>query len=285
MSLDYWYMFPVSILIATTAMASGVEGGTFFAPLFLLALRLPPEVAIGGSLITEVFGFASGLFAYVRKRLIDYRLGLALLLVSLPLALLGTWAGGWIEPLWLKAILGLGLLVVAISFLRAPKPRKVSEMDEAIQQEYGGAQAHTVLLTAEGEEIRYTVCNRTGGRFFAGVGGLFMGLIATGLGELNGYFLLRRCRVPSKVAVGTSVFVVAITALVASSGYFIRFAQTGGTVLQTVLNLVVFTVSGVIVGGQLGALLADRVSQRALERGLAALFIGIALLLLGEVVL
>jgi uncharacterized membrane protein YfcA len=31
-------------------------------------------------LITEVFGFASGLYAYARKRLIDYRLGVSLLL-------------------------------------------------------------------------------------------------------------------------------------------------------------------------------------------------------------
>jgi len=57
---QYWFMLPVAILIATTAMASGVGGATFFAPLFILALGLPPEVAIGTGLIPEVFGFASG---------------------------------------------------------------------------------------------------------------------------------------------------------------------------------------------------------------------------------
>lgn len=30
MSLEYWFMFPVAIGIATIAMASGVEGATFF---------------------------------------------------------------------------------------------------------------------------------------------------------------------------------------------------------------------------------------------------------------
>ena len=70
MTLEYWFMFPISILIATTAMASGVEGATFFTPLFILALGLSPEIAIGTGLITEVFGFASGLYAYARKRLI-----------------------------------------------------------------------------------------------------------------------------------------------------------------------------------------------------------------------
>jgi hypothetical protein len=90
-------MLPLSIVIATIATASGVGGATFFAPLFVLALGIPPEVAIGTALITEVFGFASGLYAYARKRLIDYRLGTALLVTTIPLALLGTWLSEHIE--------------------------------------------------------------------------------------------------------------------------------------------------------------------------------------------
>ena len=42
-------------------------------PVFVLALRLPPNVTIGTGLITKVFGFANGVYAYARKRLIDYR--------------------------------------------------------------------------------------------------------------------------------------------------------------------------------------------------------------------
>ena len=164
-------MFPIAVLFATIAMASGVGGATFFSPFFILALGLPPEVAIGTGLITEVFGFASGLYAYARKRLIDYRLGLALLMVTIPAALLGTWGAGWIEPDFLKVILGVGLFVVAISFLRAPEHKDVVRMDTAIDEEYGGELAETSLITAEGEEIRYTVCNRTEGRLIAGVGG------------------------------------------------------------------------------------------------------------------
>ena len=212
-------MLPIAVLIATVAMASGVGGATFFAPLFILALGLPPKVAIGTGLITEVFGFASGLYAYARKRLIDYRLGLALLVATIPMALLGTWLSGWVEPDILKTILGVGLFAVALSFLRAPEHEDVLRMDEAIAAEYGGGRAETHLITADGQEIHYKVCNRTEGRLIAGLGGLFVGLISTGLGELNGYFLLRRCRVPSKVSVATSVFVVALTALSASAGH------------------------------------------------------------------
>lgn len=285
MTLQYWFMFPIAVLFATIAMASGVGGATFFSPFFILALGLPPEVAIGVGLITEVFGFASGLFAYARKRLIDYRLGLALLVVTIPMALLGTWVAGWVEPDILKVVLGVGLFAVALSFLRAPEHKDVDRMDAFILQEYGSEKAETSLITAEGEEIRYKVCNRTEGRLIAGIGGLFVGLISTGLGELNGFFLLQRCRVPSVVSVATSVFVVAFTVLFASAGHFVRFAKTGGEVLATVLSLVIFTVPGVILGAQLGSRVASRIPQQVLERGLGVLFILVAALTLGEVIL
>ncbi len=134
------------------------------------------------------------------------------------MALLGTWIAGLVAADILKAIFGVGLFAVAASFLRAPEPRDIERMDEAIEKEYGGEKAETFLITRAGEKISYRVCNRTEGRTLAGVGALFIGMISTGLGELNGYFLLQRCRVPSRVAVASSVFVVAITALVASTG-------------------------------------------------------------------
>jgi len=281
---QYWYMLPVSILIATIAMASGVEGGTFFTPVFILALRLPPEVAIGTALITEVFGFASGLFAYMRRRLIDYKLGGMLLIVTLPAALVGTWVAGFVAADILKTILGVGLFAVAASFLRAPSHEEVAHLDKAIADEFAVKKPETCIETANDERVCYTVCNRTEGRLISSVGALFMGMISTGLGEMNGYFLLQRCRVPSKVSVATSVFVVALTALAASTGHLIRFMQAGEGVLGTVLSLVIFTVPGVIWGGQLGSKVAQRISQHMLERGLGLLFILVAVLMLGQVV-
>ncbi|GAB4461756.1 MAG: sulfite exporter TauE/SafE family protein [Anaerolineales bacterium] len=285
MTFQYWYVFPISILFATTAMASGVEGATFFSPLFILALKLSPEVAIGTALTTEVFGFASGLFAYARKKLIDYRLGLTLLLVTVPLALIGAWASGHVQPVYLKVILGVGLFVVALSFLRQHEKKDIDRLDKAIQAEYGGENAQTVLVTADGEEIRYTVCNRAEGMLLCGIGATFMGMVSTGLGEMNGYFLLQRCRVPSKVSVATSVFVVAISALTASAGHFVRFAQMGSDTLATVFSICLFTVPGVILGGQIGSRVASKIPQRTLEIGLAILFIIVAALTLGQVVL
>ncbi|RMH22740.1 MAG: sulfite exporter TauE/SafE family protein [Acidobacteria bacterium] len=273
MSFEYWYMLPVAVAVATTAMASGVGGATFFAPILILALRFPPEVAIGTGLITEVFGFASGLSAYVRRRLIDFRLGLQLVMLAVPAALIGAWLANRIEPSILKAILGMGLIALGLSFLRVPEREDVDLLDAAIEDQHGGGKGSSCVVTRDGESICYTVCNRFEGGVVSAVGGLFMGMISAGLGELNSYYLLQRCRVPSRVSVATSVFAVAVTALSAASGHLVQFLRAGPEVVDQVLSIVVFTVPGVLLGGQLGPIIASRIPQRLLERALGVLFL------------
>lgn len=280
MNFEYWYMLPIATVISTIAMASGVEGGTFFAPIFMLALGLPPEVAIGAALITEVFGFSSGVVAYARKKLIDYRLGLTLLTATVPAALVGTWAAGWIEPNLLKIVFSLGLIAIAFSFLRPHEETTpvmaVGDMNTTHNE------AETCIITAVGQEHRYTINNPTQGQMVAGLGGVLIGLLSTGLGEVNGFYLLKICRMPSQVAIATNVFIVAITALVASCGHFVNFVQEGGETLETVLSLVSFTVPGVIIGAQFGSYVASRIRQQTLERSLAVLFTVVAAITLGQ---
>ena len=270
MSAEFWYMLPVGIVIATVAMSSGVGGATFFSPLFILGLGLSPELAVGSGLIVEVFGFGSGVYAYVKRQLIDYKIGGMLLSATVPAAIAGVVVAHFADADILKLILGMGLFAVAVSFLRTPDKEVEAALDERAQED--SETAETCLVTAEDEEICYTVCNTTEGRLISGVGGLFVGMVSSGLGELNGYFLLQRCRVPSSVSVATSVFVVAITALIASLGHIYQVAQGGLTGLTTMGNLLLFTVPGVVIGAQLGPELAKRVPDRIMEIGLGVLF-------------
>ncbi|AFZ48303.1 protein of unknown function DUF81 [Cyanobacterium stanieri PCC 7202] len=285
MNLEYWYLFPTAIGIATIAMASGVEGATFFTPLLLIALKLPPEVAIGIGLITEVFGFSSGLFAYIRKGLIDFKLGRMLLLVSIPMALVGTWFGNIIPANVLKGILAVGLFVIATSFLKSPDQHTLELLDEDIKTTQEEKEPQTCITDKNGKTYCYTIFHRIEGYLLASIGALFLGMVSTGLGQLNGFYLLQRCRVPSPVAIATSVFIVAITALIASIGHVIQFAQAGGEELQMVFNIVMFTAPGVLIGAQLGSIVATKLSQEKLERAMGILFIFVALLIMGELII
>ena len=75
------------------------------------------------------------------------------------------------------------------------------------------------------------------------------------------------------------------TTLSASVGHLIRSALADGPQLSTMLSPVIFTIPGVIVGGQLGPWIISRVPQRALERGLHILLLLFATLTLAEAVL
>ncbi|MEE8330702.1 MAG: sulfite exporter TauE/SafE family protein [Acidimicrobiia bacterium] len=284
MDFQYWYLFPVGIVVAAIANGAGVGGATFFSPLFVLVLKLQPQVAIGTALITEVFGFASGVIAHARARAIDWRLARSLLMASVPAAIVGSLLGGVVSPTILKVLLGLGLIGVAVAFIG----HHVSEAEDAAIARGEGVIEPALprsITTSDGQTYEYRVCRRSEGRLFSGVGGAFVGLISTGLGEANTYALVKRCRVPTRITVATGVVVVAVTALVASVTHLIDFVQTGGDAITTVRNIVIFTVPGVIVGGQLGPVVTRRVSERTLIRSLGWLFLFIAIVTLGEAAL
>jgi uncharacterized membrane protein YfcA len=141
------------------------------------------------------------------------------------------------------------------------------------------------IVTRDGETLDYELCRHNEGRWFAGVGGTFVGLISTGLGELNNYALVIRCRIPTRVTVATSAAVVAVTALAASVTHFVGFVQDGGDTLDIILSIVIFTVPGVIIGGQLAPRLSQRVKGEDLIRFLGWLFLAVGLLTLAEVAL
>ena len=116
---------------------------------------------------------------------------------------------------------------------------------------------------------------------FAAVGGAFLGMISVGLAELQEYHLVARCRVPSPVAVGTSIFVVICTVLVASAGHVYGFATgADATALQSVVNVVIFTIPGVLIGGQIGPRLQARLNPDVVKVSIAILFILVGLFML-----
>ena len=268
----YWFMFPVALGIATLANATGIEGATFFSPIFILLLRLDPRIAIGTALITQVFGFGSSVASYVQRKWINYKLAAQLLMVTVPLALVGVYFAGSIPTAILKSIFGVGLLAMGVLFLQT----SFQNERQPIAPDIRPTLPHRPTLSVAGapsEEIGSPLGHPLDGMILCGVGGLFLGLIGSGQGAMNGYYLLRRRQLPSQVAVATSVLVIAITGLTASLGYVLTFVHAGSDALTQVLSLVIYTVPGVMIGGQLAPMLAVRLDKQTMERLLTIIFI------------
>lgn len=272
LSLEFWYLFPVSILIATIAMSTGIGGAVFFSPLFMLALKLEPKIAVGAALITELFGFSSGLIAYYKAKLIDFKLAKNLLVFSVPAAIIGAYYAEMVPPMVLKTIFAVGLVFIGFQLFNAWRKEEREKKEVERRKEFA-INHESELTDAEGNIYRYTVCNRNMGRSFAAIGGAFIGMISVGLAELQEYHLVARCKVPTPVAVATSIFVVVITVLVASAGHFYEFAVAGGEVLDQVMSVVLFTVPGVVIGGQIGPKLQKNLPEDKMKVGISILFV------------
>ena len=70
MSFEYWYMFPVAVVIAILANSSGFSGGVLFQPIFNLFLQLPIQASVATGIATETVGMTSGTIRYIMYKMV-----------------------------------------------------------------------------------------------------------------------------------------------------------------------------------------------------------------------
>ncbi|MDP6579876.1 MAG: sulfite exporter TauE/SafE family protein [Vicinamibacterales bacterium] len=275
---DQWFLFPAAVVIATLGMSCGIGGAILFSPMFMVVLELPPAVAIGTALLTQLFGFSSGVYAYRRRQLIDYALARRLLVVAIPGAALGVLGAGLVPGDLLRRLFACGIVAIGVQLFRSYQ-RERREAD--VPQTPTGP---PTLVDARGIAYRYTLRSPHLARLFAAGGGTLLGLVSVGLAELLEYHLIVISLVPPPVAVATSILVVFAATLTAAGGHLYTFAvhAAPGTLTQ-VGQVVMFTIPGVILGGQIGPWLQTRLNPTTVRLGMAFVFcaLGVFMLLRG----
>lgn len=279
----YWFMFPACIAIVSFAMMLGIDGTAILTPSVILIfpfLSVPlvsPAQAVTVGLFTEFFGFLSGVLGYRKEGLIDYKVGLRLSLFAVPIIVVSSLLAQFSPALFLKLAFGVLMLGLSVylaatakttvrdASLRVPPPsvesipRKNESHDE------------TVIRTRTGNEYRYKVCDRARGEMVCAVGSAFEGMISVGLGELVMPDLIRRCKIPISVSAATSVFVMTVAVLAGSATGMLSLASRGGASALP-WNLLVFTIPGAVLGGQIGSKAQGRISSVLTERLIVVVF-------------
>lgn len=246
----YWFMFPVAIFVATSAMLSGIGGAALFMPIYVLIFPLlgpqyPFEttiLAVIVSLITMSFSFASGVSVYAIKRQIDYKLAFGFLAISIPMAFIASMIAPFLDDRILLTIYSILIMGVAFSIFRA-KPGTTNKKS--------GILSH--LMT--------------------GIGGFTTGAASVGIGEVVMPQLMAK-QLTSGRAAGTSVFVVFVTVISSSVVLGIQLFRQNNVTIPW--NVICYTVPGVIIGAQIGPRLQGLIPKRKFELAIATLFIGIA---------
>jgi len=266
MMIDHslWFMFPVATGIATIAMMAGIGGAVLFAPFFMLALKLDPVVALGAGLVIEFFGFSSGVIGYWRKKEIDFSLVRSLVIFTVPATVAGVFLGRLTPAFTLQIMLALLLLYLAYQFIFTGK--------ECLPKD----PRCTGISGSSGKWLLTWVMKST-----SLLGGLLVGMMSAGQGEINELNFLRRMRLPVAAASATSVFLVAMSASAGSILHAYFLLKKGNlSVFTDVISILVFTVPGVIVGAQIGVFLANRINARVMGKVVGVLFLVLAVLTL-----
>ena len=129
--VSYAFMLPVSAAVATACQLSGIGGAALFSPIFLLIFPLlgkgfPLNSAahsIASALLTEVFGFASGLLGYSVRGLVCWPIVRQLIVVSIPTALLGALTAHRVAsyPTLLSTCYAILMLALSATLMHSPQ--------------------------------------------------------------------------------------------------------------------------------------------------------------------
>jgi len=226
--LEYWYAFPFAIFVSTFAMVTGGEGAILFTP-FFIAIGLDPKLAIGTAFITQLFGKTSGTIGYLRRGGIRRNIFILFVLLGVPGVIIGSFLTYTLKSASLQFLFGIFTIILsAVMFYSLREPDNIKDK-------------------VKSKELLPWL-------WVPSVAGFLTGVLAIGSGTINMILLERVLKLKIHKAVATVVATLACTAIAGA----VVHAFNGGIKW----SLAIFTISGVLIGGQLGPWLAQKIRPK-----------------------
>ena len=232
----YWFMFPISIAIATAAMLSGIGGAALFTPLFLIVFPLLGAeyplaswaAAIGSALVIQAFGFTSGLVGYYRRGLIDFRAAVPFVVIAAPVGIIGALFAHEVDQSRLKAAYAAMMIVLFFVLLRRQAPLEAAARGGGVGLDDDQGPPMRSIVANDGTVYRYRAPRQGKGAAATAIGAFLTGIASVGIGEVIMPQLARRNRVPMEVAAATSVLIAIVTVACASVAHIWALVAGGG---------------------------------------------------------
>lgn len=229
---------------------AGMSAAAVISPMLITFLGIPAYEAVGIALASDVLASAVSAYTYGKNKNLDIRNGLVMMVAVLLFTLVGSWVSSLVPSNTMGSFSVFMTMMLGIKFIVKP----VMTTKEAM-----GA------VSAKKRFIQSVICGMAIGficGFIGAGGGMMMLLILT---SVLGYEL--------KTAVGTSVFIMAFTALTGSVSHFV----IGG---MPDIPCLVFCVLSTLLWARIAARFANKASAVTLNRatGIVLLVLGIAVL-------
>lgn len=229
---------------------AGMSAAAVISPMLITFLNMPAYEAVGIALASDVLASAVSAYTYGRNKNLDIRNGIVMMVSVLLFTLFGSWTASKVPNTTMGSFSVFMTMLLGIKFIVRP----VMTSKEAMAS-----------VSVRKRILQSVVCGSGVGficGFIGAGGGMMMLLLLT---SVLGYEL--------KTAVGTSVFIMAFTALTGSISHFMI---GGAPDMLCLLLCILFT----LLWARVAALFANKASAAALNRAT-----GVVLTVLGVVIL
>lgn len=271
--MDIVYALEIGLVAAVAAILGsmlGLGGGVFLVPILTLFFGIDPKLAVGASAIVVVTNSVVGSTNHLRSRFTNLRLAM-LLQVSMAMgAIAGALYGVVADPRVIYGVFGAVLVYAAVSMVLRRERAVAAPPSGTPDTLELGAAFHDPAIQ---RDVSYIPTKVAGGMGVGAAAGVISGMLGVGGGVVMVPAMNLLMRVPVKAAVGTSSFMIGITSVATAFVYY-----SSGKIDPT---LVVPSIIGVFIGGQIGSRLTRRIrAQRlALIFAVILLYLGASLLL------
>lgn len=229
---------------------AGMSAAAVVGPILVAFLNIPPYEAVGIGLISDVL--ASGVSAYTYKKggNLNIKDSLPLMISVLATTIIGSFLASFLPERTMGGTMQIALIAIGLRFILRPVTTTKEQMTSIPHRE-------RITKSIIGGCIVGLICGTVG----AG-GGMMMLFVLT---SFLGYQV--------HIAVGTSVFIMAFTAL---TGGLSHFAIGGLPEVLPLILCIVFT----LLWARIAAAIANKASAKTLNR-----VVGIVMIVTGAVIL
>lgn len=230
---------------------AGMSAAAVISPMLITFLNVDPYAAVGVALASDVLASAASAWTYKKNKNIDVKNGLIMMMCVLLFTVVGSWVSSLVPTTVMGSFSTFMTMILGIKFIVKPVVTTKESMAAV------SARKRIVQSVTGGSAVGF-ICG------FVGAGGGMMMLML--LTVIMGYEL--------KTAVGTSVFIMAFTALTGSVSHF----AIGG---MPDLKLLAICVASTFVFALIASRIANKAKPVVLNRvvGIILLILGVAILI------
>lgn len=241
----------LAVLLSTLSAISGFGGGIFLIPLIILLFKLPLKYVAGTMLLAMVPFTTVATFRNIQNIYVNFKIGLLLQSGAILGVLIGTHYSAQLPNFVLKTIFVSIILYLIISI--AVKDKSEFNLAAQLFHFLNKIPPHITIIDLPNKRISPSAL------IILGIlAGFFSGLLGIGGGFMIVPLFILGMKLPPKIAVGTSLFMVLITSSV-------------GAIRHAIMNHIQYHLAFVlaismIAGATIGTSVLKRISEKRLKK-------------------